>query len=131
MEVEYIDWLQDDFKSDPWVTHRFRKCTANPKRIPWKNTRQIKRQYQFTFMVNWFVGSVLSWPIAAMIGRSYKVSKGGVPVVRLNRWVHDFPQPEPGRIARLTFRYYSVLSAAFLGYCFARYVTDSTQKHAN
>ena len=42
-EVEYIDWLQEDFKSDPWITYRFRKYTANPKRIPWKNTRQLKR----------------------------------------------------------------------------------------
>lgn len=39
MEVEYIDWLQNDLKSDPWLTHRFRKYTCNPKRIPWKNTR--------------------------------------------------------------------------------------------
>lgn len=69
MENEYMDWLQEDFKSDPWLTYRFRKYTANPKRIPWKNTRQIKRQYQFTFGVNWVVGSLLSWPIAAMIGR--------------------------------------------------------------
>jgi len=45
MEREYIDFLQDDFKSDPWVTYRFRKYTANPKRIPWKNSRQLKRQY--------------------------------------------------------------------------------------
>jgi hypothetical protein len=45
MEVEYIDWLQEDLKSDPWVTYRFRKFTANPKRVPWKNTRYIKRQY--------------------------------------------------------------------------------------
>ena len=44
MENEYMDWLQEDFKQDPWVTYRFRKYTANPKRIPWKNTRQIKRQ---------------------------------------------------------------------------------------
>lgn len=43
MENEYMDWLQDDFKSDPWVTYRFRKYTANPKRIPWKNQRRIKR----------------------------------------------------------------------------------------
>jgi hypothetical protein len=42
-ENKYIDWLQEDFKSDPWVTYRFRKFTANPKRIPWKNARRIKR----------------------------------------------------------------------------------------
>ena len=82
-QIEYIDWLQEDFKSDPWITHRFRKYTAGPKRIPWKNQRQLKRYHQFTFMVHWVIGSVLSWPLAAYIGRAYKVETGGVPVVPL------------------------------------------------
>ena len=90
MEVEYIDWLQEDFKSDPWATYRFRKYTANPKRIPWKNTRQIKRQYQYTFGLNWMVGTVLSWPIATMIGRHFKTTKGGVPAVKLNKGRSDW-----------------------------------------
>jgi DNA-binding PadR family transcriptional regulator len=42
-EREYMEWLADDFRSDPWVTYRFRKYTANPKRVPWKNQRRIKR----------------------------------------------------------------------------------------
>lgn len=128
MEVEYIDWLQEDFKSDPWVTYRFRKFTANPKRIPWKNTRQVKRQHQVTFMCHWVLGSLLSWPIAAMVGRSFKTSKGGVPEVRLNRWVHDFPRPEPGRSARLIFRFYSVISCVTMGLAFAHYTTNSEYK---
>lgn len=37
MEREYVDWLQEDLKKDPWITTRFRKLTANPKRVPWKN----------------------------------------------------------------------------------------------
>jgi len=81
MEVDYIDWLREDFKSDPWVTFRFRKFTANPKRIPWKNQRRLKRQHQFTFCVNWAVGAALFWPFAAMIGRYNQTSRAGVPVV--------------------------------------------------
>jgi len=131
MEVEYIDWLQEDFKSDPWLTYRFRKYTPNPKRIPWKNTRQIKRQYQYTFSVNWMVGTLLSWPVAAMIGRHFKTTKGGVPAVRLNRMVHDFPNVEPGRNARNIFRWYSILSAAIFGLAFAHCVTDNAQKSQN
>ena len=42
MEVEYIDWLKEDFKSDPWLTYRFRKYMAGPKRIGWKNKREIQ-----------------------------------------------------------------------------------------
>ncbi len=38
-EDDYVDWLAADFRSDPWLTYRFRKYTANPKRIPWKNNR--------------------------------------------------------------------------------------------
>ena len=45
MEVEYIDWLKDSFKSDPWVHYRFRKLMASPKRIPWKNSYEVKKQY--------------------------------------------------------------------------------------
>ena len=82
-------------------------------------------------MVNWLVGSALAWPVAAAIGRSMKTTKGGVPAVRLNRWVHDFPQPEPGRTSRLIFRYYAVGSCLLLGYVFARQVTDWTVARSN
>lgn len=71
-EVEYIDWLQEDFKSDPWLTYRFRKYTANPKRIPWKNTRSVKRQYQSDFIMNWIIGTVLFWPVGVLVGRRYR-----------------------------------------------------------
>lgn len=69
MEDDYVDWLQNDLKSDPWVTYRFRKYTANPKRIPWKNMRELKRQYQYNFVVTWIGGAILTWPIAAWIGK--------------------------------------------------------------
>jgi len=104
---------------------------AGPKRIPWKNTRHIKRQYQFKFCVNWLLGSFLTWPIAAMIGRRFKVMKFGVPRVPMNRWIHDFPKPEPGKSSRLTFRYYSIISSLVLGHLFARYVTDPKPMHSN
>lgn len=131
MEVEYINWLQEDFKSDPWVTYRFRKYTANPKRIPWKNTRRIKRQSQFTFMTNWTICSFIAWPFAAMLGRAMKTTKTGVPIVPINRWIHDFPNIEPGRIARITFRYYSIGASIILGWCAARYITDMNRKSQN
>ena len=68
-EVEYIDWLQEDFKKDPIVTYRFRKYMAGPKRIPWRNMRELKRQYQYNFLVTWMGGSILAWPLAVLIGR--------------------------------------------------------------
>lgn len=71
-------------------------------------------------MFNWVVGSTIAWPVATAIGRAMKTTRGGVPAVRLNRWVHDFPQPEPGRSSRLIFRWYTVMSCAMIGYIFAR-----------
>ena len=82
-------------------------------------------------MANWGVGSLLAWPIAAEVGRRFKASRAGVPIVPLNRWVHDFPRPEPGRVARLTFRFYSVTACLMLGYIFARQVTDYTVRTQN
>lgn len=52
-------------------------------------------------------------------------------MVRLNRWVHDFPNPEPGRASRLLFRYYSVGSMLLMGFAVAYYITDNSQKSAN
>ena len=82
-------------------------------------------------MIHWFVGSVLSWPIAAAIGRAFKVETGGVPVVPVQRWVHDFPKIDPGHFARKTFRYYSRWSCLALGYCFARMTTDNFASQSN
>ena len=42
-EVEYIDWLKDDIKQDPWLIPRWRKYSAGPKRIAYKNINEIKR----------------------------------------------------------------------------------------
>ena len=130
-ERAYMDFLQEDFKSDPWVTYRFRKYTANPKRIPWKNQRQLKRQHQFTFMIHWIAGSFLAWPLAAYVGRRFKVTRGGVPAVFTGKLVHDFPRPEPGRVSRLVFRWYSVLTSVSLGFLFAHCTTDATLRCSN
>ena len=114
-------------KSDPWVTYRFRKYTASPKRIPWKNQREIKWQHYHTFAIHWALGATLFWPVATVIGRKYKIRKGGVPVVRLNRFVHDFPNVEPGRTSRIFFRWYSVGSSVAFGYLFAKFTTDQNE----
>ena len=74
---------------------------------------------------------MLAWPVAAMIGRKFKTTTGGVPIVRLNRIVHDFPHTEPGLVARKTFRYYSFAAAALIGFTFAYMTTDNQVKGQN
>jgi hypothetical protein len=95
MELEYLDFLQDSFKSDPWLTYRFRKYMAGPKRIPWTNSRELKRDYQQQFLLHVLLGSLLFYPVSCMIGRRMKHSQGGVPAVPMQRWVHDFPNVKP------------------------------------
>jgi hypothetical protein len=89
---------------DPWITYRFRKYMAGPKRWPWKNSREQHRQYQYTFMVNGILGALISWPVAIWVARNSKVFSGGVPLVPLNNFVYDFVNLEPSHIARKSFR---------------------------
>jgi len=66
-----------------------------------------------------------------MIGRYNKTSRAGVPVVHMNRFVHDFPKLDAGRTARHYFRWYSFGSAIIAGLVFANYVTNSDYRCSN
>lgn len=101
MENEYMDFFQKDLMSDPWLTIRFRKYMAGPKRIPWRNNYEIKKDYKRIWALNWLTGAVFFWPIATVIGRRMKRYGGGVPVVPYQRFIHDFPNLEPARQARI------------------------------
>tara|TARA_B110000285_G_C15044857_1_gene573742 strand:+ start:641 stop:1318 length:678 start_codon:yes stop_codon:yes gene_type:complete len=124
-----MQFLAEDFRSDPWLTYRFRKYTASPKRIPWKNMRQLKRQYQFTFCMNWLTGGLMFFPFALYFGRRMTRYQGGVPVVPYQRFVHDFPSVEPTRAARFAFRNWTFGACVVAGFIFAKYTCHDTQKH--
>jgi hypothetical protein len=59
-----------------------------------------------------------------MIGRRMKRYSGGVPVVPYQRFIHDWPNLEPSRQSRITFRYWTILSSTVAGFIFAGYVTE-------
>ena len=86
-----MDWLAADIQSDPWITLRFKKYMANPKRVPWKNKVQLERQYKFTFYTHMLVGGVLAYPLAVAVGRRMRTYQGGVPVVPYQIYFHVFP----------------------------------------
>lgn len=71
-EIAYIDWLAEDLRSDPWVTHRFRKYMAGPKRVPWKNYREIRWNHKARTWLCWIFGSAMLWPVSIAIGRRMK-----------------------------------------------------------
>ena len=110
---------------DPWITYRFRKFMSGPKRIPWRNQYKIKKQYQKLFAINWMTGSLLFWPVACIIGRRAKRFQTGVPIVPYQRFIHDFPNLEPIKQSKKTFRWWSIGSAFVFGYFFAQHTTDA------
>ena len=104
--------MGEEFRNAPWVTLRFRKFMANPKRWAWKNQRETKNQYQFTFWTNAMIGGFLTVPLAVWVGRRAQKYQGGVPIIPYQRFVHDFVNLDPGYHTRKTFRWY------FFGTCF-------------
>ena len=73
------------------------------------------------------IGGILAWPLACIVGRRMKVYQGGVPVVPYQRFIHDFPNLEPGKAARNTFRWWSLLTSVALGFAFARVTVNQEQ----
>ena len=116
-----MNFLEESFRSDPWITHRFRKYMAGPKRIPWKNQRDVQNAYRWNFFFHWAIGGAIFWPVAVLIGRRMKRGRGGVPAVPVQRFVEDWPNVEPARHARRVFAWYSVGSCVVFGYCFAKF----------
>ena len=126
MELEYLDFLQNSFKNDPWVTYRFRKYMAGPKRIPWSNYREQSSVYRTKFWATVGIVGFAFYPVACVIGRYQKTTIGGVPAYPIARYVHDFPKIQPHRASWLVFRKWSLLSSFLVGYVSASYLVDST-----
>lgn len=120
--------LNNEFLSDPWITYRFRKYMAGPKRWGWKNQREIKRQYQFTFLTNAVIGGLLTAPFAVWIARRAQHYQGGVPIVPYHRWNHDFPNVDPGHLTRKKFRLYFFGTCILGGVLFANATLHGNQK---
>jgi len=120
--------LNDEFRSDTWITPRFRKYMASPKRWPWKNAKNAKNQYQFTFVHNAILGAVLTSPFAVWVGRRAQRTQGGVPIVPMQRYIHDFPNVDPGYHTRKTFRWWFISTCLFGGVAFAYLTVNQNQK---
>jgi hypothetical protein len=118
--------LQDDLKSDRWLTMRPRKLMSNPKRVPWKNYRTLRDDYRRAWLVNFFIGAGLAWPVAVLVGRRATVSQGGVAAVPIQRWIHDWPNVNPMRTTWKYFRRYSALTCMVAGCVVANKFTDDS-----
>lgn len=101
---------------------------ASPKRWAWKNMRDVKHQYQYTFTINFLLGAALTWPFAIWVGRRAQRYQGGVPVVPLNRYVHDFVNVDPGHYSRKMFRWYHFGACIAGGLAFAYWSMDQNHR---
>jgi hypothetical protein len=128
MLIYYQYRLNNEFLSDPWITNHPRKLMASPKRWAWKNAREIKNQYAFTFYTNMAIGSILTAPFAIWVGRRAQRYQSGVPIVPHNKIVHDFVNLDPGHYTRKVFRKYFFVTCLLGGYMFATYTVSSNQK---
>ena len=70
---------------------------------------------------------MLTWPLGVWVGRRMTRYQGGVPVVPYQRFVHDFPNLDPGRLVRNTFRWYFFFTCLTGGLIFGYYTTDMRQ----
>lgn len=122
--INKMNRLYDQFRTDPWITHRFRKYMAGPKRWPWKNQRDLKNSYKKTWLGNFFLGAALTSPFAIWFANRQKTTQGGVPIVKYNRYIHDFPNLEPTLGARKTFRFWFFGLSVLGGVVFATYTID-------
>ena len=84
----------------------------------------MKRSYQIDFVKNWFWSSLVTWPVAIMIGKHYKQTWGGVPLVPIQRIIHDFVDVSATNTARRQMRFYTFGSAMAMGFVIAIAVTD-------
>lgn len=71
-EVAYLDWLENQFLHDKWIHPKTHKLMAGPKRWPFKNYQELKKQYNVTFIVHFGLGCLITYPFAIWVGRWFK-----------------------------------------------------------
>lgn len=103
-ELDYLEELEKDFRSDPWLHNRFRKLQAGPFRIPYKKTRELVEQQRMVKLLNFLLGAILVSPLAIGVGRRLRVTSGGVPRVYFPKNWHMFPNVQPDHNCRNRFR---------------------------
>ena len=82
-EIDYLIWLEDSIREDPIISKRYYK--AGPNRTPFKRYSEMRERYQLTWYTNYMIGTLLSWPLAVFVGRSYRRGTSGVPRVKQGR----------------------------------------------
>jgi hypothetical protein len=62
-ELAYLKWLENSFKTDKIVTLHPKHYGASPFRLTFKYSQERRWEYKKTFVRNFFLVNVLSWPL--------------------------------------------------------------------
>jgi hypothetical protein len=62
-ELAYLKWLENSFKTDKIVTLHPKHYGASPWRLQFKNFQEMRSEYKKTFIKNFFLVNILSWPV--------------------------------------------------------------------
>ncbi len=74
--------------------------------------------------MNGIVGGLLTWPLAAMVGKWSQRTQGGVPRIPYQHFKHDFIDLDPALYARKRFRFFFAATVLTGGLLFAFATTD-------
>lgn len=113
-ELDYLEELEKDFRSDSWLHYRFRKLQAGPLRKPYKRVHELKKMEKVDYIINFSIGALVFSPLAIFIGRRMRVNPTGVQRVYFPRNMHRFPIADPEQLARRYF-YTGFLGTCILG----------------
>tara|TARA_B110000285_G_C14948936_1_gene525749 strand:- start:360 stop:599 length:240 start_codon:yes stop_codon:yes gene_type:complete len=61
-------------------------------------------------MIYFTGGALMCWPLAMYIGNRMQVTRGGVPVYPMQRFIHSFPNIHPMRSTWRKFRRYAAFT---------------------
>lgn len=126
MELDYLEQLEKEFKSDPWFHFRFRRIQAGPLRKPYQRYQEITGQKRAAYILNFMIAAAAISPFAIAVGRRLRYSNGGVPMFYHAKNYHNFPNVHPDHAATWRFRkgFYGILFIFGSAYAF-KYTKDN------
>lgn len=65
-ELAYLDSLEKSLLKDPWITLHPKKYMASPYRLAYVNYREMQLEYRKTFLKNFALSVLLSWPLTIL-----------------------------------------------------------------
>lgn len=124
-ELDYMNWLEEDFTTDSWTDIKWKAAGAGPMRVQYKRLKQHKQSYDLNFYLNWFVGGAFFAPLGIYLGRKAQKTGSGVPMVYFAKNYHNFPNNNPHHWARNKFQLKFWGTMLLGGYIFSKCYTPS------